>query len=95
MGDGKLLLKKIMEDHLPREIIYRKKMGFPVPTQGWFRRDLMPKIKAITGDLKNTSCFKKHILDELISRHVTDQEDHSKILMSLLVIAEWKRQYLQ
>jgi len=30
-GEGKYLLKKAMERHLPREILYRPKMGFAVP----------------------------------------------------------------
>ena len=31
----KFLLKKIAEKKLPRSIIYRKKMGFPVPLNKW------------------------------------------------------------
>ena len=31
-GEGKFILKKLMEKYLPKEIIYRKKMGFAVPT---------------------------------------------------------------
>jgi len=32
----KYLLKKVSEKYLPREIIYRKKVGFPVPLSMWF-----------------------------------------------------------
>src|SRR5690606_15327876 len=37
---GKLILKRMMEPYLPKEIIYRKKMGFPLPTAHWFRNEL-------------------------------------------------------
>jgi len=32
----KYILKKAYEDILPKEILYRKKMGFPVPLNNWF-----------------------------------------------------------
>lgn len=34
----KYLLKKVSEEFLPNEIIYRKKMGFPVPLDDWFEK---------------------------------------------------------
>ncbi len=38
--EGKCLLKKAMEPHLPREVLYRPKMGFAVPLARWFRGPL-------------------------------------------------------
>lgn len=32
----KYILKKAYEDLLPKEVLYRKKMGFPVPLNNWF-----------------------------------------------------------
>jgi len=32
----KYILKKAYEDLLPKEVLYRKKMGFPVPLNDWF-----------------------------------------------------------
>jgi asparagine synthase (glutamine-hydrolysing) len=34
-GERKYILKKAVEDLLPRDIIYRKKMGFPTPLRQW------------------------------------------------------------
>ena len=34
-GVQKYILKKAVEDLLPREIVYRKKMGFPTPLRQW------------------------------------------------------------
>ena len=39
-GEGKWLLKKAMEPHLPRDVLYRPKMGFAVPLARWFRGPL-------------------------------------------------------
>ena len=37
---GKYIFKKAMETILPKEIIWQKKKGFPVPIEKWFRHDL-------------------------------------------------------
>jgi len=36
-GEGKHVLKKALEPVLPREVLYRSKMGFAVPIDVWFR----------------------------------------------------------
>lgn len=40
----KALLKRAMEPWLPHEILYRRKMGFPVPLRHWFGRMSRPDI---------------------------------------------------
>jgi len=36
----KYILKKVAESYIPNEITHRKKMGFPLPLQKWFKEDL-------------------------------------------------------
>jgi asparagine synthase (glutamine-hydrolysing) len=36
-GVGKLVVKRVAERHLPRELVYRKKQGFGAPMEEWFR----------------------------------------------------------
>ena len=48
--EGKYLLKKAMEPYLPREILYRPKMGFAVPLARWFRGPLRQRVRdAVLG----------------------------------------------
>lgn len=35
--EGKFLLKKVAEQYLPKEVIYRQKVGFPVPFQNYIK----------------------------------------------------------
>jgi len=93
-GAGKHLLKKIMAPYLPQEIVYRKKMGFPVPTENWLKGDLMSHVKRVIAELKQTSWFKPAMLDDMVERHAIGAEDHSKFLMTLLVFHEWSEQYM-
>ncbi len=93
-GQGKYLLKRIVEQLLPHEIVYRKKMGFPLPTHDWFQREMVTQIQPIISRLKCTDLFNPRALDRLVSRHKDGVEDHSKFLMTLLVFSEWMEQYL-
>jgi asparagine synthase (glutamine-hydrolysing) len=92
-GEGKYLLKKIAGKKLPQKIIYREKRGFPVPTREWLQDDRMDYVEDVIFKLKQEPWFQAKTLDKLIARHRAGTEDHSKILMTLLVFAEWQRQY--
>ena len=92
-GQGKYLLKKISEKMLPSEIIYREKKGFPVPTKEWFGSDLIDRIGDVLGDIKKESWFRPDALDSVLVAQKTGKEDHSRFLMTLLVLNEWRNQY--
>lgn len=60
-------LKKVAEEFLPNEIIYRKKMGFPVPLDNWFNdllKDLDLNSKVFEG-IKSMDFNQTEFLDAL------------------------------
>jgi asparagine synthase (glutamine-hydrolysing) len=46
-GVRKYLLKKLAERYVPRELLYRPKMGFRVPIRRWFKRDLLERTEKL------------------------------------------------
>jgi asparagine synthase (glutamine-hydrolysing) len=44
---GKALLKQVLEPFLPHDVLYRPKMGFPVPVDDWLRGNL----KAVVAEV--------------------------------------------
>jgi asparagine synthase (glutamine-hydrolysing) len=90
-GEGKFILKKLMEKYLPKEIVYRKKMGFTVPTQKWFSNDLLRPAKDIifSKRLMDTGWFQKKYLENMFERHRKKKEDYSRRIFSLLVLYHW------
>lgn len=92
-NEGKYILKKLMERYLPSEIIYRKKLGFAVPTQKWFGGDLLEKSKDVLLDptfLKH-NFFKREYIENILTGHSVGKEDYSRRIFSLLVLANWLR----
>jgi asparagine synthase (glutamine-hydrolysing) len=85
--EGKHLLKKAMEPHLPPEVLYRPKMGFAVPLARWFRGPLRQRVRdAILGrDLAETGFFNEKYLAHLFDAHQSGARDYSASLWSLLM----------
>jgi len=88
--NGKWILKKAMEGHLPREVIYRKKIGFGLPLREWFRKDLKDFINDYLNEsnLQKFDVFDSKKVQELIG-HNTQEKDNSYILFSILCIQIW------
>ncbi|HET6757192.1 MAG TPA: XrtA/PEP-CTERM system amidotransferase [Burkholderiales bacterium] len=92
-GEGKWLLKKSLEPYLPRDVLYRPKMGFAVPLAAWFRGPLRKKVTdAVLGStLRETGFFDPSFLRQLIDRHQSGARDYSAPLWSLLMFDSFLR----
>jgi len=91
--EGKYLLKKAMEAHLPKEILYRPKRGFAVPLARWFRGPLRDRVRAaVLGPrLLDTGFFNRAQLQRLVDQHQSGLRDHSAVLWSLLMFDAFVR----
>jgi asparagine synthase (glutamine-hydrolysing) len=87
----KYILKKAVEDLIPANILYRKKMGFPTPLTTWFRD---PKAKPFWDALRARDGFVASYLNldavnALIERHQNGFEDATDRLWRLLNLQVW------
>jgi len=91
--EGKYLLKKAMEPHLPADVLYRPKMGFAVPLERWFRGPLKARVReAVLGDrLAATGWFNRDYLEHLVDAHQRGVRDYSSPLWSLLMFEAFLR----
>ncbi len=95
-GSSKHILKNMIGNKLPSEIVHRKKMGFPVPIEEWFGKDLFPVIseKIRSSDIL-LQLLDADSLDAVLSRHQNRAEDNGKLIMSLLVLAMWRESFMR
>ena len=86
-GEGKYLLKKAHEPHLPHDVLYRPKMGFGVPLADWFRGPLKERLRSslLAGGLADTGLFDGDTLARLVNEHQRGLRDHSAPLWTLLM----------
>ena len=90
---GKYLLKKAMEPHLPHEVLYRPKMGFAVPIGRWFKGPLRERVKqALCGErIADSGLFDMARMARLVDEHTSGARDHSAALWSLLMFEGFLR----
>jgi asparagine synthase (glutamine-hydrolysing) len=95
-GEGKYILKKAMEPHLPQEILYRPKMGFAVPLGRWFHGPLRSRVReSILGArLADTALFDHNRLKRVVSEHESGLRDNSAVLWALLMFDAFLRNVL-
>jgi asparagine synthase (glutamine-hydrolysing) len=90
-GQGKYILRQAVRDLLPPEIMHRKKMGFGVPLDHWFRGSL----KEMASDLllrKSSSqrdLFDNTVIRRMLDEHVTGKARWQDQLWNLLMLEQW------
>jgi len=91
--EGKYLFKRALEPYLPREILYRPKMGFSVPLDSWFRGPLRQRVKdAVLGPvLLDSGYFNPTFLRQMVEAHQSGARDHGVTLWSLLMFEAFLR----
>lgn len=87
-GEGKWLLKKAMEGHLPDETLYRPKMGFVTPISDWFRGPLAGQAEALAEKsmLTETGWFDGAQMKRLIHDHRSRRADNGRLIWQLVML---------
>lgn len=88
---GKYLLKKLAERYLPKELIYRQKMGFGIPLADWLRGVLKGTVQDILNDSVLMAPFNQVVIQRTMFEFFKMQIDHSSRIWSLLMFGLWCR----
>ena len=87
--EGKLILKNILNDYLPKHLFERPKKGFGVPISNWFRTDLYEWIKEIIHSNDFDHLLNKDIYIESLKDHISGKADNSQILWRYSIFYQW------
>jgi asparagine synthase (glutamine-hydrolysing) len=85
--EGKFVFKKVLEQYLPKDLLYRPKMGFSVPLAAWFRGPLRQRVRdAVLGTaMKELGYFDLAHIERMVDQHQAGVRDHSAALWSLMM----------
>ena len=92
--DTKRALKAAFARVLPREVLTRKKVGFPVPYNGWLRGPLASRVRDILLSERAAArgIFRRGKIELLLKEH-EQTGDYPQIVFSLLVAELWYREF--
>jgi asparagine synthase (glutamine-hydrolysing) len=94
--ETKYILKRAMEPYLPKEILYRGKMGFPTPLARMFQGDLRGYVAEVleSDRFHDRGYFRPEAVRTLVREHAAGERDHHRVLWQLLVLEEWHRRFI-
>ncbi len=91
--NGKFLLKTALADRLPETLLHRKKMGFAVPLDEWFRGPLAGRAREAFASqlLKDSGLFETGGLLELLDAHLQKRRTCGQLLWAVLMFKAFLR----
>jgi asparagine synthase (glutamine-hydrolysing) len=92
----KHIFKRAVRDLLPPEIVHRPKMGFGVPLDHWFRRELRDMAHdLLTGPrARARGYFRPQTVERLLGEHVRGARRWHYQLWNLLMLELWHRMFI-
>lgn len=90
-GTQKYLPKKYLEKSLSHDSIYRKKWGFPAPTNKWFKGELKDEVMSL---LKKDVGLNQKFIQQLLQEYLQSGKDvHGKKIFALVQYVKWRENY--
>jgi asparagine synthase (glutamine-hydrolysing) len=95
-GETKALFKRAMEPYLPKELLYRPKMGFGCPIDHWLRAELkeMAYDVLLSDSATSRGIFRRDYVERLLDEHVSGRVQHHTRLWALLMLELWFRMWV-
>ncbi len=95
-GRGKRVLVEAFRELVPRAVRRRRKMGFGVPLDHWFRQELRPLLLDVVLSPRavQRGFFREEAVRRLVDEHLVGVDDHSPRLWALLCLELWLRTFV-
>jgi asparagine synthase (glutamine-hydrolysing) len=94
--DGKLLLRKAMERHVPPDVTGREKQGFAAPDASWFRGESIDYVRraVLADDARIYDYLDRGAVEALVGDHLAGKANRRLLIWSLLSLEQWCRTFL-
>ena len=95
-GQGKYLLRRLLERRVPKSIVDRPKQGFSAPIGEWLRGPLAPMVDSLLLDrrMRERGVFDHGAVAAMWREHRDGSQDHRHRLWSLVMLELWFRQFV-
>ena len=92
----KSLLKKLAARLVPRNVVYRRKMGFGVPVGSWFRGEMKDFVRGVLLSEKSLGrgIVKPQMLTRYVDEHTSGRFDHAFQVWTLLMLELWYQRFI-
>jgi len=94
--ETKYLLKKVAARLVPKEVVYRRKMGFGVPIGRWFRKEMKDFVREVLLSERSLSrgIVRPEVVERYVNEHLNGERDHSFQVWTLLMLELWFQKFI-
>jgi asparagine synthase (glutamine-hydrolysing) len=95
-SDTKSLLKKVAARLVPREVIYRRKMGFGLPIGKWLQNEMQGFLKdtLLSQASLGRGIVRPEAITKYVDEHLEGKRDHASRLWTLLMMELWFQRFI-
>ena len=92
---SKCVLRRLMADKLPAQVLRRSKVGFDIPVHDWFRGPLRELLLDVVSreTVETSGLFRWPAIAGLIDRHLHRRENAGYQLWGLMVLLMWMKRW--
>jgi asparagine synthase (glutamine-hydrolysing) len=92
-GVRKYILRRLLRDDVPAEILAAPKRGFGMPLKHWLRGELhdFARDLLLSSDSRSAAYFERSAVERLLASHDRGGRDLSERIWTLLVLEQWCR----
>ncbi len=95
-GQKKYILKQIVHQYIPKEIMERPKMGFGIPIENWLAKELRPLVEEFLSReaLAAHDLFNIEEVQDMVRRFFNGQKEKHLKIWYLLMFQMWYKQWM-
>lgn len=90
-GKSKWILREVLYQYVPKELIERPKAGFGIPLADWLRGPLRSWVEDLLDEslLRREGYFDSEIIRAMWNEHLSGRFNHMSLLWSILMFQSW------
>ena len=92
----KYILKRALENILPRDVVWRKKAGFGAPIRAWLRGPLQPMVRELLSEesVRRRGLFRPKEIKRVVDDNFSGREDNNLQVFQLMGLELWHQQFI-
>jgi len=94
-GTTKYVLREAVRGLLPKEVVERKKLGFPVPTRKWLRDEHYEFARELLATSPCDDLFDRQYALQMLREHKEGVRDHARKIWALVIFLLWRQIYVE
>jgi asparagine synthase (glutamine-hydrolysing) len=94
-GETKWLLRQVLYQYVPKDLIERPKAGFGIPLAEWLRGPLKDWVESLIDEKKlaQEGFFNVHKIRNLWDEHLSAKRNHQTLLWNILMYQVWLAEF--